>query len=121
MLFSVSAWPTTSTLAGAVAGVAHHAGHADVAVAARHRRLVRMHGHALQRAVAGRMAVHAARMLDDLAGLLEQRDGARRLVGDAVEADAGSFSGDGGLLLRLRQRCDSASTAAAARRRQTRP
>ena len=68
-----------------VAGAAHHAGHAHAAVAARHRRLVLMHGHALERAVAGRMAVHAARMLDDLAGLLEHGDGALVLVGDGSE------------------------------------
>ena len=65
-----------------VACVAHHAGHADVAVAARHGRLMLVHRHALQRAVAGGVAIHAARMLDDLAGLFEQGDGARRLVLD---------------------------------------
>ncbi len=47
----------------AVAGPAHHAGHADPALAALDRRLVHAHFHALQRAVAGRMAVHAAWML----------------------------------------------------------
>jgi hypothetical protein len=45
-----------------------------------------MHGHALQRRVAGGVAVHAAWMLDHLAGLFEQSDRALVLVGNAVEA-----------------------------------
>ena len=85
MLFSVSAWPTTATFSAPWQVLHIMPGMPISAVAARDRRLVRMHVHALQRAVGRRVAVDAARMLDDLAGLLEQRDRPRRLVGDAFE------------------------------------
>ena len=70
---------------GAVAGRAAHAGRAEAILAAHHKRLVRVPVVALQRAIAGGMAVHAARMHDHLAGLVEEGDGALLLVGDAGE------------------------------------
>ena len=75
-------------------------------LAAHHQRLVRSHLVALARPLADGMAVHAARMLQNLAGLLEQGNRARLRVGDAGEArdrpqlrgtgaDVGRWSGEG--------------------------
>ena len=68
-----------------MAGVALHAGCAMAVGAAYDERLVRTAGVGLQRDVAGRMTVHAARVQDDLAGFLEQRNGALPLVRDRSE------------------------------------
>src|SRR6185312_7542502 len=58
---------------------------ADTGFAPRHRRQVLVAVVALQRMIAGRVAVHAARMGHDLGDLVEQRARALRLVADARE------------------------------------
>ena len=84
-----SGWPGTrpgSKLAVLVADGAAHGREAMTVRAALDRRLVQPALLALARAVAGRMAVHAARMGQHLAELGEQRRRPRRRVADRGEA-----------------------------------
>ena len=73
-----------------VTGAAGVAGYTAAVGAARDRRRMGMHVVALGRAVARRMAVHAARIHDHLGGLGEQRAGARLRIGHAGEGGRGA-------------------------------
>ncbi len=64
-----------------MAGIARQARRAVPVGAAHHERHVRRHAIGLRGPLAHRMAVEAARVLQDLAGLAEQLDRSRRLVG----------------------------------------
>ena len=74
--------PAASKLAGPWQVVQRMPDGAEIVDAAHDQRHVRMPVVTLRRPVAGRMAVDAARMGDDLAGLLEQRQRALLVVGD---------------------------------------
>ena len=93
MLLIVAAWPTTVTFSSPWQVLQNMPGHAEIAVAARDGRLVRVHVHALQRPVAGGVAVHAAGMQQHLTRLLEERGGTGALVGDAGELGSGPERG----------------------------
>jgi hypothetical protein len=69
-----------------MAGGAHHPRRAVPIGPAHHQRQVRLHALGLGRAVASGMTVHAARMRDHLAGLLEQRDRASAIISDHGES-----------------------------------
>jgi hypothetical protein len=68
-----------------VTGVATQPGHTHAAVAPAQVRNMRVAVVALQRAIAGRMTVHAARMRQDFAGLFEQHARTFGLVRNALE------------------------------------
>jgi predicted outer membrane protein len=72
-----------------VAGGAAQAGDADAAVAALDGGDVEAGLVALERSGRRRVAVHAARVLDDLAGLLEHANGAAGGVGDLANRRRG--------------------------------
>ena len=64
-------------------GGAFHARRPEIIRAASDRRAVRVHVVALERPIGARMAIDAARALDDLVHFAEQRDRTRILIGNA--------------------------------------
>src|SRR5882757_1914480 len=70
----------------AVAGGTCHPWHSVPVFAARDRRLIRAPAIGLPRSIGSRMTVHAARVLQNLAGLLEQSNGTALAIRDRGEA-----------------------------------